>query len=98
MDKSISQANESSGWTDTLNVSTDAETAGMSDSDNTGAYLGAGGKRGRADVTDGFRHHVDMLNGHMDMPGISIDMDTPTNATENVRTSEHSKQTRKRET
>jgi len=76
-------------------VSTDAETAGMSDGDNAGAYLGAGGKRGRADVMDGFRHHVDTLNGHTDMPGISIDMDTPTNATENVRTSERSKQTRK---
>ena len=47
----MGQADESSGWTDILNASTDAETAGMSDSDNAGTYLGAGGTRGHADVT-----------------------------------------------
>jgi len=78
----MDQADESSRWMDTLNVSTDAEMAG----DNAGTYLGAGGKRGCTDIMDNVRHHADTLNGHTDVPGISIDMDMPTNATENVKT------------
>ena len=47
------------GWTETLRVLDSPETAGISHGDNLGTYLGAGGAKCSAEVTDGFKSYMD---------------------------------------
>lgn len=58
-DVSTGQADVLRGWTETLSMSDSPETAGISCGDNLGTYLGAGGTKCSAEVTEGFGSHMD---------------------------------------
>jgi len=65
-DLSSGQADESKGQADTLNVSYNAKTAGVSDDDRGGMYLGTRDAKRAVDETDGIGSHADTLSGHRD--------------------------------
>ena len=53
------QSDALNGWVDTLSMSDSAEMASISHGDNLGTYLGAGGVKHSAEVTDGFGNYTD---------------------------------------
>ena len=79
------QADVLRGWTDTLMVSNNAVTTGLSHCDDVSTYLGAGGVKCSIWETDGVESQTDILSGHPDTPSVKTNPTKPTNETANVR-------------
>ncbi|KIM69160.1 hypothetical protein SCLCIDRAFT_19783 [Scleroderma citrinum Foug A] len=75
-DGSHGEADVSRGWTDTLNMSNQTATPGMSHRDDPSTYLDARDAKHNVDKTDGLGSHADALGGHSDVPSIETDVDT----------------------
>ena len=67
---------------DTPNVLNGAETAGISHGDKESTYLGAGGTKCNAEVTDGFRSRTDMLSARTGVLSAGMDMNITVNEPE----------------
>ena len=85
-DASSCQKDGSTGWTDTLDVSNNAETAGISCDKGAGAYLGAGGAKRPVDRTDGLGDQTDVSNGQTDLPTVQTDANKPANTPDSIST------------
>ena len=69
---------------DASNVSNRAETAGMSDIDSTGTYLGIGDAKRSIEVMDCLGGHMDASSGNWDLPHIDDNVNRTTNTPKNV--------------
>jgi len=78
------QADGSRGWTDTLKVSNNAETDGMSSGEGAETYLGAGGAKRVLNATDGVGSRTDASTGPTDVPRVRTDAITTANASDIV--------------
>ena len=72
----------SGAQTDTLNVLNGAETVGISHGDKESTYLGAGGTKHNAEVTDGFGSHTDTSSTWTGVLSARTDVDTTVNEPE----------------
>ena len=73
-------------WTDTLNMSNSAGTAGLGHSDDLGTYLSITDAKHVVLETDDDRCHADALTGQTDVLSIEMNLTKPVNEMEIVRT------------
>ena len=85
-DGSRGQADVLRGWTDTLNMSNSAGTAGMSDSEGAWTYLGVRDAKRVVHEMNGVGSHADVSTGPTDVPSVNTDTVTTANMTETVST------------
>jgi len=83
-DGSRGRADESKGWTDTLDVSNGTGIAGMSDGKGAETYLGVRDAKRVVNVTDGVGIHTDASNGQADLPNVQTNANKPANTPEIV--------------
>jgi len=85
-DASRGQADGRTGSTDALNASNGAETAGMSNGEGAGTYLGVRDAKRVVNATDGVGSRTDAFTGPTDVSCVRTDAITPANATQNIST------------
>jgi hypothetical protein len=81
-DLSSGQADESKGQADTLNVSYNAKTAGVSDDDRGGMYLGTRGAKRAVDSANGLGSRTEMSEGQTEMSRAQTDAPNASNTAE----------------
>ena len=86
VDVSTGQVDVLRGWTDTLEVSSSAEMASVSQGDDAETYPGIGDTKRAIFETDGIRSHADMSTGHREAPSIESNTIKPVKAMEIIRT------------
>ena len=74
------------GWMDTLEVSSSAEMASVSQGDDAETYPGIGDTKCAVFETDGIRSHADMSTRHREAPSIESNTIKPVKAMEIIRT------------
>jgi len=82
MDLSSGQADELKGQADTLNVSYNAKTAGVSDGDCGGMYLGTRGAKRAVDSANGLGSRTEMSEGQTEMSRAQTDALNASNTAE----------------
>ena len=83
-DVSTGQVDVLRGWTETLSMSDSPETAGISCGDNLGMYLGAGGAKCSAEVTEGFGSHMDPSSARTGVLSVGTDVNMTVNEAETI--------------
>ena len=78
------QSDALNGWADTLSMLDSAETASISCGDDLGTYLGAGGAKHSAEVTDGFGNYTDPSSARTGVLSAGTDMNTTVNEAETI--------------
>jgi len=78
------RADESKGWTDTLDVSNGAETTGVSHGDGAGTYLSIRDTKRVVNAMNTVGSQLDVSSGHWDVPSVETDAITHENVPENV--------------
>ncbi|KIM65961.1 hypothetical protein SCLCIDRAFT_22472 [Scleroderma citrinum Foug A] len=78
------QADVLRGWMETLSMSDSPELASISCGDNLGTYLGAGGAKCSAEVTEGFRSHMDPSSTRTGVLSAGTDVNMTVNEAETI--------------
>ena len=72
------------GWTETLSMSDSSEMASISHEDDLGSYLGTGGAKHSAEVTEGFGSYMDPLSARTGILSMGMDMNMTVNEAETI--------------